>query len=304
MAPFLPKNQTIFFTLGAFALFLLGRPIQESFALTSNDLANGLVSGGSIWLETTLIVALAHISVVAFSLQIARSYFISMQSKLSLKLGSDISWLIYVLARDGLLILSFVIGLLVFLPATFLDYPMAVPFMPVADVLFGAALVTKLYTDSDDNRKAFRLVTVLVFSGTMLWVLGTIFVTESPLFLSTLPSGVSQTGGMWYYFLQRFSSQSNLTLTMETFETCFVFLAIMGVLGLFHSILHWTPRPRNPIVRVKYSESPLAPISNVFAKEEELASNNTPMKSRSDLNSPRTLRFSKEPPNFRPDYIN
>lgn len=238
------KSPGIFYALGGFALFLLFVSPRDAFAFTSNDLSNGLVNGGSIWLETTLIVALSHVSVLAFSLQIARGYFIRVLNKFNLKLGADIWWLAYVLIRDALIILSFVMGLLVFLPGTFLDYPMAVPFMPVAVVCFGAALVTKLYVDADDNRNAFRLVTILIFSGTLLWVSGTVFITESPLQLSTLPPGVSATGGFWYTMAQTFSSQSNLALTMASFEVCFSALAVIGICGLLHSIFHWRVSPR------------------------------------------------------------
>ncbi len=242
-------------------------PFRDSFAFTSNDLSNGLVSGESVWLETTLIVALSHISAVAFSLQIARGYFIRVLSKFTLRLGADIWWLVYVLVRDALIILSFVIGLLVFLPGTFLDYPMAVPFMPLAIVFFGAALLTKLLTDADESRKAFRLVTMLIFAGAFLWITGTIFVTESPLQLATLPVGVSATGGFWYEMVQTFSSQSNLTLTMISFEACLVCLGAIGIFGLTYSMFHWTPRPSKQALLGRAYANPAPTGRNLENKE-------------------------------------
>jgi len=294
------KNRAIFLTLGGLALFLLIQPLRASFALTSNDISNALVNGGSVWLETTLIVALAHISVVAFSLQIARSYFLRIQNKFSQKLGSDLSWLIYVIARDAFLVLSLIVGLLVFLPATFLDYPMAVPFMPVAVVLFGAALVTKLYLDADENPNGYRLVTLFISSGTFLWTVGTIFVTESPLFLSTIPAGVSPTNGIWFDLVQTFNSQNNLSLAMATFESCLLCLGILAILGVAHSMWHWTPGPRDPIVRVKYTSTPLPSVTNV-AKSDGTR-RNTQMARNNVGISPRSMGFDDAP--LRPDYIN
>jgi hypothetical protein len=209
-------------------------PGRTTYAFTQAD----LVSGGSIWLETTIAVALVFVTAMAFSLQIARGYFIRILNKFTLRLGADIWWLTYILIRDGLIFMSFVMGLLVFFPGTFLDYPMAVPFMPLSVVFFGAALVTKLYVDADDNRNAFRFVTILVFIGTLLWISGTIFVSESPLQLSTLPNGVSATSGIWYTMYQTFSSESNLTLAMVSFEACFALLGVIGVFGFAHPILH------------------------------------------------------------------
>ena len=197
-----------------------------------------MVSGGSIWLETTIAVALVFVAAMAFSLQIARGYFLRTLEKFTLRLGADIWWLSYVLIRDGLIFASFIMGLLVFFPGTFQDYPIAVPFMPVSVVLFGAALILKLYFDADDNRNVFRAVTGFVFGGAALWIFGIIFVTESPLQLATIPSGVSTTSGFWYTLANTFSSQVNVDLSMTTFYACFTALGILGVLGLAHPMLH------------------------------------------------------------------
>jgi hypothetical protein len=264
-------NRFLYFTLAGVAILILALPEHHAFALTPSDLSNGIVNGGSIWLETTLIVALSHISVVAFSLQIGRNYFIRALGKFSLKLGADIWWLAYVLIRDALIIISLIIGFLVFLPATFLDYPMAVPFMPVAILCFGASLLVKLYFDADDNQKAYRIVTLLVFAGTALWVSGTIFVTESPLILSVLPPGVSATSGFWYWVSVTFSSQSNLPLAMSSFEVCLPGLALLGATGLAKSLLHWEARPTRKISTDSIYSSSLrvSPPARVTAESED-----------------------------------
>lgn len=253
------KKNFLLVSLVGFALSFLVVPSRTTYAFSTSDLVNG----GSVWLETTIVVALAFITAMAFSLQIARGYFIRVLNKFTLRLGADIWWLAYILIRDALIFVSFVMGILVFFPGTFLDYPMAVPFMPLAVVFFGAALVTKLYVDADDNRKAFRFVTVLIFIGTLLWVIGTIFVTESPLQLSTLPSGVSASSGIWYMMYQTFSSQSTtgLNLTMTSFEVCFPLLGVLAVLGFAHPILH----SRLPFSKKKASSITAGSTSTVGA---------------------------------------
>jgi hypothetical protein len=198
----------------------------------------GLISGGSIWLETTIAVAMVFVTAMAFSLQIARGYFLRTLEKFTLRLGADIWWLAYVLIRDALIFLSFVMGLLVFFPGTFQDYAMAVPFMPVSVVLFGLSLIIKLYFDADENRNAFRAVTALVFGGTSLWIFGTVFITESPMQLSTLPAGVSGNSGFFYYLYSNFNSATNVDLAMVTFNDCFAVLGVIGLLGFAHPILH------------------------------------------------------------------
>jgi hypothetical protein len=249
---FLGKNGKLAGTIFASALVLLLNA-APAYAIDQS----GLVSGGSIWLETTIAVAMVFVTAMAFSLQIARGYFLRTLEKFTLRLGADIWWLTYVLVRDGLIFASFVMGLLVFFPGTFQDYDMAVPFMPLSVVLFGVALITKLYFDADENRNAFRAVTVLVFGGTALWIFGTVFVTESPLALATLPSGVSATSGIWYTMYNTFSSKVNTDLAMLTFNACFAVLGVIGILGFAHPLLHSRVSKQTP--RVSQSQGPVSP---------------------------------------------
>lgn len=228
------RTRSLQLLAGVVLLTLISMPIKQTFALSQGD----LVSGGSVWLETTIAVAMAFVSVMAFSLQIARGYFVRVLNKFTLRLGADIWWLAYVLIRDGLLFMSFVMGLLAFFPGTFQDYDLAVPFMPLSVVMFGAALLIKLYFDADENRNAFRAVTTFTFLGTALWIFGIVFVTETPTVLSTLPSGVSVSSGLWYTLYQTFSSKVNVDLSMLTFEATFPVLGVFALLGLAHPILH------------------------------------------------------------------
>ncbi len=228
------SHRSIRLLVATLLVAILTLPFKQAFALTQGE----LVGGGSIWLENTIAVALVFISVMAFSLQIARGYFVRVLNKFTLRLGADIWWLAYVLIRDGLLFMSFVMSLLVFFPGTFQDYAIAVPMMPLSAIFFGAALLIKLYFDADEERKAFRAVTALTFFGTALWVTGIIFVTETPLALANLPSGVSLTSGIWYTIYQTFSSTVNYNLSMITFEATFPILGVFALLGLAHPILH------------------------------------------------------------------
>jgi hypothetical protein len=248
-----------------------------AFALTQGD----LVSGGSIWLETTIAVALAFVAAMAFCLQVARGYFIRVLNKFTLRLGADIWWVAYVLIRDALIFISFIMGLLVFFPGTFLDYPIAVPFMPLSVVLFGLALITKLYFDADDNRNAYMAVTGFVAAGALLWIFGTVFITESPLKHweehmehMTLPPGVSEESGFWSYLYNTFGSTNNLALAMTTFYVTFAALGILAILGLAHPILHSrlpklkravTPSPATPV------SSPPPSVSKAFSAGQESA---------------------------------
>lgn len=245
------RGKLVATVLAASAFFISSAP---AYALSQG----GLVSGGSIWLETTIAVAMVFVTAMSFSLQIARGYFLRTLEKFTLRLGADIWWLTYVLIRDGLMFTAFIMGLMVYFPGTFQDYDMAVPFMPLSVVLFGAALVTKLYFDADENRRVFRVVTALVFAGTALWIFGTVFVTETPLALGTLPAGISSSGGLWYSVYNTFSSKVNVDLAMATFDICFAALGAIAVVGLAHPFLH--SRMGKPTPKIAQNTGPASPV--------------------------------------------
>ena len=251
---FLTKNGKLVGTILAAASMILLNT-APTYALDQN----GLVSGGSIWLETTIAVAMVFVTAMAFSLQIARGYFLRTLEKFTLRLGADIWWLAYVLIRDGLIFMSFIMGLLVFFPGTFEDYYMAVPFMPVSVVLFGAALILKLYFDADEDRTIFRAVTALVFGGAALWIFGSVFVLETPITLAALPSGVSTTSGTWAYFFNTFNSYTNPDLAMTTFYATFAALGVLGIFGLAHPILHSRIGKSTP--RISQTPGPVTPAA-------------------------------------------
>ncbi len=226
------KGKLIFATVISILLSFIGLT-SPVFALTSND----LVSAGSVFTEGTIAVVLTFLIVMALSLQIGRGYFVRILNKFTLRLGADIWWLTYVLIRDALIFLSFLFGLMLFLPGVFQDFAMAVPFMPLAIVFIAGALIVKLYWDADEDRTAFRIVTIMLFIATVLYLTGAIFVLETPTALPTLPSQIG-TSGIWYDIYNMFSSQVNVDLSITTFEVCFAILSIIGLIALAHPFLH------------------------------------------------------------------
>lgn len=291
---FLKKNGRLAGTLLALASTLLLFGVTPAFALSEGD----LVSGGSIWLETTIAVALVFVTAMAFSLQIARGYFLRILDKFTLRLGADIWWLAYVLIRDALIFLSFVMGLLVFFPGTFQDYAIAVPFMPLSVVFFGAALITKLYFDADENRNAFRLVTFLVGGGTFLWIFGTVFITETPLALGTLPTGVSLDGGFWAAIYNTFSSRVNVDLSMYSFYATSAALTVIAILGFAHPILHSRVRGKQGLNVSTSGESPASPAIFPSRTTQRQETEFTTRQTKPDVTLQAPAGFRREPVDY------
>ena len=194
------------------------------------------VAAGSIYTENTVVVLITMLTVLALSVQIARGYFLRILKKFTLRLGADIWWLVYILLRDASIFLVVFLGFMLFWPAIYQDFPIAVPFMPLAIDFFAMALVLMLVVDTDEVPLYNSLMTILVLIGTVLYITGVIFVTEGATQLAVLPATVSlNQSNIWGYFNANFNSQNNPNLSMYSFYVTFGILGICGLVALLYS---------------------------------------------------------------------
>ena len=213
------------------------------------------VTAGSIYTETTITVVIEILTVLAISMQIARGYFLRVLRKFTLRLAADIWWLIFILLRDATIFLVVFLGFTLFWPGTYQDYPIAVPFQLLAIDFFAFALVLLLIKDTDEEPKYNQLLTIFVLIGTTLYILGTLFVTESPLALTTLPPTVSySTSNIWGFFYANFNSQLNPAMSIYSFYICFGLLLVAGFIAIYSSFKSGNSTPKKEIV------TPAAPI--------------------------------------------
>ena len=197
---------------------------------SSRDIATGV----GIFTEATIGLMVGILFIGAFSLQIARNYFLRTLDKFTLRLGADIWWLAYIMIRDGLMFGSLLLGFELFFVGTYGDYAIAVPFMPLAIVLVAAVLVIKLVRDPDEEEKTNRVVSTIIAAATFFYVFGILMVTESIAgygnagYLVTSTGAITTaTGGsdIWTIIYNAFSSTVNTQLAVWTFYVCFTALA-------------------------------------------------------------------------------
>ena len=197
---------------------------------------NTYVTAGSIYTENTIAVVLTMLTVLALSLQIARRYFIRILRKFTLRLAADIWWLLYVILRDASIFLVVFLGVMIFWPGIYQDFPIAVPFAPLSIDLFAIALVLMLVVDTEDSAFYNSIVSILVIAGAFIYLAGTILVTESAVQLATLPPTVSQsTSNIWGYAYQNFNSINNPALSIYSFYVSIVILGICGLIAIVYS---------------------------------------------------------------------
>ena len=206
---------------------------------SSGDIATGV----GIFTEATIGLMVGILFIGAFSLQIARNYFLRTLDKFTLRLGADIWWLAYIMIRDGLAFGALLLGFELFFVGTYGDYAIAVPFMPLAIVLTAAVLVIKLVKDPDEDEKWNRAVSTLIAAATFFYVFGILMVTET---IAGYPSAgyivtstgaiTTPTGGsdIWTMVYNAFSSTVNVQLAVWTFYVCFTALAAFAAYAFIY----------------------------------------------------------------------
>ncbi len=215
------------------------------------------VATAATFTENTIAVMLTLLTILAVSIQIARGYFLRVLRKFTLRVAADIWWLLFVILRDASIFLVVFLGFMLFYPGTYQDFPIAVPAMPLAVDLYAIALVILLVKDTDEEPKWNTAITILVALGTVLYITGTIFVTESAVQLAKLPPTVSaQTSNIWGFMYTTFNSQTNPALSIYSFYICFGILAAAGLVAFVYGLKGGTPRNQiktvpNPVVMVK-----------------------------------------------------
>lgn len=217
-------------------------PVAAGTVSTLAD-SGQIATGVGIFTEATIALTVGILFIGAFSLQIARNYFLRTLDKFTLRLGADIWWLAYIMIRDGLMFGALLLGFELFFVGTYGDYAIAVPFMPLAIVLTAAVLVIKLVRDPDEEEKANRLVSTLIAAATFFYVFGILMVTESIAgygnagYLVTSTGAITTaTGGsdIWTVIYNAFSSTVNTQLAVVTFYVCFTALSAFAAYAFIY----------------------------------------------------------------------
>ncbi|OEF99367.1 hypothetical protein BHF71_01905 [Vulcanibacillus modesticaldus] len=143
-------------------------------------LINGLLSGGETFVYVTLAAFLPIFWILSLIVHFNRPYIIRYLKKFTLRFGADVWWLLYVMLRDAVLIITFIISLFFFFPNLFLYQPLPIS-GPLATVLLFWALTVKLTGDADDRAKDYNKVSYLLLAGAFLYLVPFLFGVEAPM---------------------------------------------------------------------------------------------------------------------------
>jgi hypothetical protein len=156
-----------------------------------------LVQGTQYWLILSVAAVLPILWAFTLALHFARPYILRYLQGLTLRFGGDVWWLSYILIRDGLLVVTFALSAIFLFPNVYMSADLGVPITaPLAALVLFWALLAKLTGDSDDDPRAFRIVSVLLVAASMLYIIPQIYGVEAGDQVDSLNSISTALGGI------------------------------------------------------------------------------------------------------------
>jgi hypothetical protein len=146
--------------------------------MSGDDLAQALTSGGESWMVFSIAAALPILWAFALTMHFARPYIVRFLGSLTLRFGADVWWLSYVLIRDALLLVTFVLSVVFLMPNLYIGLGLPLT-APLATVVLFWALMVKLMRDADDDPAAYRLFSILLVVASVLYIVPQIYGLES-----------------------------------------------------------------------------------------------------------------------------
>lgn len=191
-----------------------------------------------VWTAQTLCDTGILLSLVAWGLHLARPYFERVLGRLTLRVASDLWWMLYLVARDGALLGAALLGLLTLNLDLMADIKIGLPFVPLGTVALVGALAAKVLWPTEDAPVLHRRMLGLVTLGAWLNGAGYVLVMEAP---GAEYAAAQSPAWVW---LRSLRSNANPALSTWTFLLACALLGAMA-LGLTWASLR-NPLPKAP----------------------------------------------------------
>ena len=122
-----------------------------------------------VFVEGTIAAALGIMWLLVLALHLARPYMLNVVRKFSLRLGADLWWLVYLAARDLVMVITFLLSTIFLLPHVLEMADLPILGAVTAAIIF-AALLVRLVRDVDEDPRALLLVTNLLAVGAAIYL--------------------------------------------------------------------------------------------------------------------------------------
>lgn len=141
-------------------------------------IGNALVQGGAQWLVATIVAFLPALWTMTLMLHLGRPYVLRTLRRCGLRLGADVWWMSYLLVRDAVLLVTFALGWVFFMPNVVQNNDLPIT-GSLATLCLLLALAVKLSHRVDDDVQAYRVATSFLVIGSVLYYIPQIFAIES-----------------------------------------------------------------------------------------------------------------------------
>ncbi len=195
--------------------------------MTQHDIAKAL----EVWGLQSMLDFSILLGILAAGLAIVQGYYRALEKQLTLRVSIELWRVLTVLIVDVLLVAVVVVGYLVLNPDIMADIKIAIPFNPVATILFAVALVLRLFHGGHEaGSTSYFCSLCFMFAANLVNIVGFTFVAEAPSgeYLERHPSP------FWDFVKTHLRSNADpcgLELTQITFYICFPILMAVFVWG-------------------------------------------------------------------------
>lgn len=200
--------------------------------MTGHDVVKAL----EVWTLQNLLNVSIMLGILATGLAMLHDYYRAIEKRLSLRVSIELWQMCTVLLVDILLALVVLIGYLVLNPDIMADIKIAVPFCPVATVLFAVALGLRLFHGGHQvGSQNYWRALWLMLAADVVNMIGFTFVMEaaSGEYLAHHPSD------FWTYLKTHLRSNADpngLELAQVTFYICFPLLLAVFAWGIWSAV--------------------------------------------------------------------
>lgn len=182
-----------------------------------------------VWTLQGLLDTSIFLGIVALGLVLVQKYLQSLREYLTLRVSTEVWNLATILIVDVVLAIVVLVGLLVLNPDIMADIKVAIPFVPLATIIFAIVLVLRLFHGAHQiSHPSFRQSVWLMVVANAMNLFGYSFVMEAP------SSGYLEDHPIyfWIFLKTHLRSDSNLGLSQIVFLICFPVLLGVFIWGL------------------------------------------------------------------------
>ncbi len=183
-----------------------------------------------VWTAQTICDLGILLSVVSVLLHAGRPYFERILGRMTLRVAADLWWVMYVVLRDGTLFLALLFGLWHLNLDLMADIKIGLPFVPLGTVALAIALVIKVFGNTEEPNRAYRISTLFIALGAALNTAGYVFVMEGP-----GSEYVAARTAFWQTMVS-WRSNANPSLATVTFYLTGVMLLLVGAVVAFKAL--------------------------------------------------------------------